>query len=113
MRVPLPLKPGPPDVGDGAADVVVDGSEDLVVDGFEDAVVDGFEDVVVDVPGGGAADVGDEPAPLPLGRYLIPVLGHVDFEPTRSEASKVPVCIEPCTLKKYQISFRAPLWQPR
>ena len=47
-----------------------------------------------------------------LGRYLTPVAGHLDFA-SGAEGSKVPSCNVPRTLKKYQISLRAPLEQPR
>lgn len=36
---------------------------------------------------------------VPLGRYLIPVAGHVDFEPSGPEATKDPLATDPCTAK--------------
>ena len=87
FRKPLPLKVPPEEVGAEPPEVVVGADEPPVVEGEGDA--------------------------LDLGRYFMPVLGHVDEEPMGSEGTKVPVCTEPRTLKKYQISFKAPLWQPR
>jgi hypothetical protein len=55
--------------------------------------------------------VGEAP-PERLGRYLTPVAGHLDLA-RGAEASKEPASSVPRTLKKYQISFRAPPEQPR
>ena len=73
-RVPFPLK-GVPGLVVGPPPVVV---------------------VVVVVVGGGV---------LPdFGRYLTPVAGQEDFDPSGSEGIKVPVCTLPLTSKKYHIS---------
>lgn len=90
FKLPLPLTAPPVEVEVGA--------EPVEVAVLEVAVV-----------------VGEEPPPPPelLGRYLIPVLGQVDAEPTGSEGSKVPVWTDPLTLKKYHISDNAPLEHPR
>ena len=64
---------------------------------------------VVLVPPAGLLETGE---PL-FGRYLIPVEGQVDVEPSGLAATKVPVCTEPRTSKWYQISLRAPELQPR
>lgn len=56
-------------------------------------------DVVVVVP----------PPPLvPLGRYLIPVAGQSDLEPSGLAGTKVPVETEPRVSKKYHTSSSAP-----
>ena len=57
-----------------------------------------------------AVPVGE--APERLGRYFTPVAGHLDFA-RGTDASKEPASSVPLTLKKYQISFRAPPEQPR
>ena len=36
--------------------------------------------------------------PLPLGKYLMPVAGHVDLVPSGSEATNSPVWTEPRTV---------------
>jgi hypothetical protein len=48
------------------------------------------------VPPGVEAVVVVEPPPV-LGRYLMPVVGQVDFVPSGFAATKVPVCTEPRT----------------
>lgn len=54
--------------------------------------------VVVVVVGDGG---GDDPD---LGRYLMPVAGQSDFDPSGLVGMNLPVWTEPATSKKYQIS---------
>lgn len=47
--------------------------------------------------------------PLPdFGKYLMPVAGQSDLEPSGDVGTKVPVCMEPLTSNEYHISSRAP-----
>lgn len=100
FKKPLPLNAEP--VGVGPELVLV--AEELAVLDPAPVELGGLELAELELP---------PPPEDPLGKYLIPVLGHELVVPTGGDGTNCPVCTLPFTLKKYQTSSRAPFSHPR